>query len=213
MSLYINGSKIKESSSYGLRFNGSNIVKAYFNGSLVYQYQSYTPSTLLTTITNNNTYNATLPIGVYQLHITGGGGTKAEWFASKYSFSCGGGSGATWEGLFYNPTSQSIKLYAGGNATASYMELGGTRLITAGGGGNAGAGSSGAPGTLTVNSSLDIVSTSVSTNGNYGAGTTLWGNAPGGASTSTNKWGGGTYLQNGGVQYGGAKLWYIRYSK
>ena len=213
MTLYLNGSKIKENSSYGLRFNGSNIIKAYFNGSLVYQYQSYAPSTLLTTITNNNTYNVTLPIGVYQLHITGGGGGYANWGAGGYPWAAGGGSAATWEGTFYNPTSQNITLYAGAAEADSYMNLGGTRMITAGRGGHAGVDSGGAAGTLTVGSTLDIVSTSKSTNGNRGPGTTFGWSQTGAASTSSNGWGGGTVLQSGNVQYGGAKLWYIRYSK
>lgn len=213
MTLYIGSNKIKDRSSTGLYIDNSKIIKAYLGSELVYQFESYNPGTVLSTVTNGNTYSATLGPGVYQLHITGGGGGYANWGAGGYPWAAGGGSAATWEGTFYNPISQNITLYAGAAEADSYMNLGGTRMITAGRGGHAGVDSGGAAGTLTVGSTLNIVSTSKSTNGNRGPGTTFGWSQTGAASTSSNGWGGGTVLQSGNVQYGGAKLWYIRYNR
>ena len=217
MTFYFNQTKASEIGKHGLYFKATPnsplkaIKRAYFNGKLVYQYNPYQPGSTLASFTNSSK-TLTLQRGVYDLCLTGGGGNKAEWLAGKYSWSCGGGSGATWEGVFYLPQTSSVTITAGGNCAASSLKINNTAVLTCNAGGNAGAGSAGAGGSVSVNG-LDVVSVRKSVSGNSGAGTTLWGNAAGGASTSSYKWGGGATLQNGAVQTGGVLLKYVRLDK
>lgn len=215
MPLYLGSEKVKDRTSPGLYVSSSKILKAYLGSDLVYQFETYNPDTVLSTVTNGNTYSTTLGPGVYQLHITGGGGNYGAWAYGGYPWAAGGGSGATWEGIFYISTSMEFVMFGAGARAASYMNLGGVRMITANAGGGGGMGGGGGGGSISVAADFSsyVVSTSVSRNGNAGAGTTFGGSQTGGASTSSNKWGGGTVLQGGAVQYGGAKLWYIRYNR
>lgn len=172
-------------------------------------YQS--PGTnLLAARTGAYTFTTTLHPGVYTLHLTGGGGATTYWYYSSAFWSTGGGSGATFEGTFYNPKKQSCEIYLGGNAAASYMNLGGTRMVTCNGGGNAGFAAVGSGGSVSVSSSLTYSGKAV--NGNSGGATTIGTSQKGGTSTSSHLWGGGTVLQGGAVQAGGGMLQYTRFN-
>lgn len=208
--LYKGNAKIRDEVSYGV-YAGSRPIKEIYHGSnLVYQWHPYAPNTLIYNLTGEATRTITLPWGVYSLAITGGGGPFNSWAATGYPWIANGASGATWEGLFYISSSQTITLYAGGIQTGSYLNFGSTRMITAGAGGKGGTSGSGKGGTLTVSSALNIVSTSISTNGKNGSTWAGTGYRDGAASTSSYGWGMGEVATKGNVVVGGFRLEFIR---
>ena len=194
MALYLNGSKVKDRGSYGLRFNNSNIVKAYLNGSLVYEYSPYNNETQLYYAAPAS-YSATLKKGVYQIALGAGqcgswnsGVTPrppTAWYTSK-------GGGSFVELIFYNPQDQAIEVSAP-NAASAYFNLGGTRMITC----NAQTGNSASGGTYSINTSgLDILQTIKASNGASG-GTGPW--SPGGVGSVSNydNWGSSSNTNGG----------------
>lgn len=162
------------------------------------------------------TYSATLERGVYRLCLVGGGGSGEIWIASSYGWGSAGGSGAAVELIFRNPKRQSVTIRAGTNRTSrvqdgedSYMDLGGTRMITAGGGKHGGGNYGGAGGIYSINSGLEIIQNIVSNNGNSGT-VSLSGNAIGRSVSPYETWGEGneTYSRAGGL-----RLQYLRLRK
>lgn len=200
-------------------YNGSNKIKKVYKGSqLVWQADPFEPNEVIFYKTGSATYETTLPEGVYDLIIAGGGGEGRSWNFGGIIFHNAGGSGAVWEGVFYNPKDQPCKFYAGKTQEDSYLDLGGVRLITAGKGGNYSGGSTGWPGDggiITVNSALQIVEERKKSNGNTGArGTT--GTAPTPSVCSINNWGQGSWTyayDNPNWVAGGVKLVYLRMDK
>lgn len=166
----------------------------------------YDPGTVLVNDTRGaNTYSATLPAGIYKLFLTGGGGNGTDFWTSSGFMNAGGGSGATWEGEFYNPAEQTITLYAGAGAQDSYLDLGGIRMITAGQGGSHSGNNAGGAGVIWVNGSFQTVSASNVRNGNAGFRA---GGYAGGDSVSSRGWGrGGSHLSG---EAGGMFLQYLR---
>ena len=210
MTIHINGQNISE--IYYCDNNNTLVsVSELYNGSnLVYSANPYQPGTVIFQSAGAATQTITLPAGVYRFACTGGGGSKSTWAAGGYLWAAGGGSGATWEGDIYLLNNTDVKLYAGAAKAASYIEINGTRIITAANGKNGGTGGGGAGGKLTLNlENIEIINTIKSTNGNTGQGVTPGSSRKGGASTSTYKWGGGTDLNSGNVQAGGFRLEYI----
>lgn len=194
MSLYINGSKVKDRGSYGLRFNDSNIIKAYFNGSLVYEYSPYDDDTQLY-YASPASYSATLKKGVYQIAL--GAGQCGSWQSgvtprppTAWYSTRGGGSFV--ELVFYNPSDQSIEVSAP-NAASAYFNLGGTRMITC----NAQTGNSTAGGTYSINTSgLDILQTIKASNG-AGGGTGAWSAPAVGSVSNYGNWGSSSNTNGG----------------
>lgn len=181
-------------------------VKRVYKGSeLVWVADPYQPGTVLTDVAGANTYSVWLPAGIYKLILTGGGGNGTDFWTGAGFMNAGGGSGATWEGEFENPSDQQLTLYAGSGAQDSYMDLGGVRMITAGQGGSHSGNSAGGAGVVSVNGSLRVVSASNVRNGNPGKRT---GSYAGGDSVSSRGWGrGGSHL---GGEAGGMYLQYLR---
>lgn len=174
--------------------------------------EPYKSGTVIATLTNNQTFSGTLPPGVYEIFITGGGGNGSGWAAGGYPWCNSGGSGATFEGEFRNTSKKTMKLYAGGNVLDSYLDLNGVRMITAGKGTSSIANSTaGAGGVISLNSALKIVKTYKIVNGNPGLGTALAWDRAGGVTTSTYNWGEGSWVKTvNAVQAGGLKLVYLR---
>lgn len=211
--LYKNNTLIKKI------YKGSTPIKKIYKGStLIWQADPFEPSTDVFYKTGPATYSGTLPQGVYDLIIAGGGGEGNSWNVYGVVFHNAGGSGAVWEGVFYNPKDQPCKIYAGNVKEDSYLELGGVRMITAGKGGNFSGGTTGHPGDggiITVNSALQIVEERKKSNGKTGArGTT--GTAPTASVCSINNWGQGSWCQewkSPNWVAGGVKLVYLRMDK
>lgn len=195
-------------------------IKEIYNGSsLVYQYQPYAANTVLANITNAS-QTLSLKKGVYDLCITGGGGSYASGIYAKGSLvvgtRTGGGSGATFEGTFYLPSDSTVVVTAGNYGANSTLSVNGTVMLTAYAGVHATAnGSGGAGGTApAINSSLEVLTTRKSTAGNKGASWSVGNTAKGGDTTSTYKWGeGGTIHTSGAVMAGGVRLTYLRVNK
>lgn len=176
-------------------------------------YDPYEPSTLLVYQTGQYTYKTTLPKGVYQVCVTGGGGSGTWWVAGSYGWGCAGGSGACVEVVFFNPRKQALTIYAGGSVgggskpgQASYMDLGGVRMITCNGGGGGPAGSGGAGGVFSINSQLQVLQTIVSSNGRGGS-TGFSGSVSAPSVSPYNNWGRGG---EGSGEAGGLRLQYLR---
>ena len=217
MSIYNKNKKVSENKNYGIYHNNKKIISVYSNNNLIYQYQSYKPNTEIITCINGQSANIELPIGVYSLYLTGGGGTGGVHYAgSGYFFTTSGGSGSTWEGTFYISKNTSIEVYGSGNNGDSYLNVNGTRMITAGGGRETSyLNSHPEGGTLNISSEWSpyIISTQKSTNGNNGT-TSVAAIPAGGTTTSSLKWGEGDSVHtSGAVQYGGCKIIYLRYKK
>lgn len=195
-------------------FKGSAQVKKIYKGSqLLWQADPFEPNTDVFYKTGPATYQTTLPQGVYDLIIAGGGGQGNHWNFGGVIFHNAGGSSAVWEGSFYNPKVQACKFYAGDVEEDSYFELGGVRLITAGKGGNYSGGSTGYPGdggVISVNSALQIVEQRKSQNGTTGArGAT--GSANTASVCSLNNWGQGSWGDDTVNKIaGGVRLKYLR---
>lgn len=213
--LYKGSAKIKDRSSFGV-YKGSQPIKQIYHGSdKVYQYESYNPNQQVVNVANGSTSIVTLKKGVYQLYITGGGGTGgSSYAASSVWYTNGGGSGSTWEGTFKLTEDTVIEAFGCGKDADSYLNIGGTRMITAGGG-RATTYLNYHPegGTLTLASdwSFYVVTADKALNGNNGPdGIQVI--PDGGTTTSSLKWGEGTTLHTeGAVQYGGVRIIYLRY--
>lgn len=215
MTIYKGNTKIRDRGSFGV-YKGSAPIKRIYKGSqLVYQYESYEPNEVVVDLTNGQTSTVTLKKGVYQVYITGGGGTGGtNYAADSVWYTTSGGSGATWEGTFKLNQDTSIEAFGCGNNADSYLNIGGVRMITAGGGRETTWGHSNPQGgTLTLASgwSSYVVTTDKSVNGNNGT-TGVYTVPNGGTTTSSLKWGEGTNITtSGAVQYGGVKIQYLRY--
>ena len=198
--LYIGGVQIKK-----IYQNSVPVKRVYKGSELVWVADPYQPGTVLTDVAGANTYSVWLPAGIYKLILTGGGGNGTDFWTGAGFMNAGGGSGATWEGEFENPSDQQLTLYAGSGAQDSYMDLGGVRMITAGQGGSHSGNSAGGAGVVSVNGSLRVVSASNVRHGNPGKRT---GSYAGGDSVSSRGWGrGGSHL---GGEAGGMYLQYLR---
>lgn len=207
------------STKIGSLYVGSTkLAKLYKGSTLVYSSAAYPSGTVIASGTNGYTFEDTLPAGRYLLRLTGGGG--AGYYVMQYSqyHYVTGGGGANFEGVIRNPTQQTVKLYAGGNGTDSYLNFNGTRMITCGRGSNGSAVvyqgtvyryDPGAGGTLTVSSDLTVVSTETSGNGETGIHTTDVNAGWGGISGSTQNWGRGEWCKEPYVRYGGVYLAYV----
>lgn len=180
------------------------------------------PTTVID-IQNGESAAYSLPHGVYQLYITGAGGTLGTYYAANAVWSgFSGGSGSTWEGTFYLSGDTNVQAYAPAANGDAYLNINGVRMITAGGGrATTWLNAQNQGGTLTVASGWSpyVMSTTKSVNGNPGKEGILAVNGvnvtppDGGASTSSLKWGGGTPLVNGAVQTGGVRIIHLRENK
>lgn len=199
-------------------FKGSESFKKIYKGSqLIWQADPYEPGSDVFYKTGPATYQTTLPQGVYDLIIAGGGGQADRWAYSGFWYYAKGGSGAVWEGTFYNPKDQPCKFYAGNTQEDSYFELNGVRLITAGKGEDGAgwvSGHGGYAGVINVNSSaLQIVQQRKSQNGNKGAFGTSSGSSTTASVCSINSWGQGGANGLTGAIAGGVRLKYLRMDK
>ena len=196
-----------------LYVGNKQIKKVYKGSQLIWQADPYEPGSDVFYKTGPATFETILGEGVYDLIIAGGGGEGRQWNFGGIIFHNAGGSGAAWEGSFYNPKEQSCKIYAGAVQQDSYLELGGVRMITAGRGLNEGEGRGG--GTITVNSNLQIVTQRKSSNGNTGV-RGAQGTRPTASVCSLNNWGQGSWcysLDAPNWIAGGAKFKYLRLDK
>lgn len=204
-------------------YKGSTqIKKIYKGGQLIWQADPYDPGATVWYQTGPATFETELESGVYDLIIAGAGGNDIRWNYAGVYFHNHGGSGAAWEGQFYNPVKQHCKIYAGnildGPGQDSFLELGGVRMITAGGGKKSSgtvSGNTAAGGTIYVNSALQIVTQRKSTNGNAG-GHGVHNGTPTPSVCSLNNWGrgGGESIPDAnGPIAGGAQFRYIRLDK
>ena len=202
-------------------YAGKQYIKKIYKGTaLVWQADPYDPGATVWYQTGPGTFETELEVGVYDLIIAGAGGDDVRWAYGTW-FHNHGGSGAAWEGQFYNPVKQYCKIYVGGiqnetNGQDSFLELGGVRMITAGGGKRSTgtvSGYGGDPGIISVNSSLQILEQRKSTNGNTG-GRGVHNDTPTASVCSLNNWGqgGGSPISVGGnvAISGGAQFRYIR---
>lgn len=213
VALYHGSKKIRDRSSYGI-YKGSTPIKAIYKGStLVYQYQPYDPSTVLVNTAGEATKTLTLQPGVYYVEVTGGGGRSSistPSFPTSW-FTCGGGSGASVYGEFYLPTARSVTLYVAPERGISYMNIAGTRIITANPGGSNYDNAPGGTGSInTANIITNISVTSHTGNAgkaSFGAGGTA------GASVSPRGWGKGGSPNNLNLVVGGAGGIYLQYKR
>lgn len=215
--LYKGSNKIQDTGAYGVYVGNIPIDRIYKGSEKVYQYHPYTPGQVLFFVTGQAQETITLPFGVYNLAVTGGGGNGAFTPAGGYVFSASGGAGATWEGTFYIPNTATLVLFAGGAVEASYINVNGARFITAGNGGNGGYGDGGAGGVLTVASTsvLQNITPNEETTGNGTAGYGYPGGTNSVSSKSSYGWGSSTGYNTGGVpaghyQQGGFRLEFVR---
>lgn len=208
MTLYKGSQQIRDTGAYGV-YKGSQPIDAIYKGSqLVYLHEYYEPQTTLVEISNGNTQTITLPDGVYQIYIAGGGGNVANWGAGGYLWSAGGGSGGAVEGMFYNPETASFTFTAGAANQNSTATRAGATIITCNKGGNGGQGGGGAGGTASFTGITNV--SLVARNGNTGGNVQLGTDRAGGDSVSSKKWGSGTVIRDGGVHYGGVIVQYVR---
>ena len=113
-------------------------IAAVYNGSnLIYQYNSYTPETIILNTATAGTYTVTLKRGQYYIALTGAGG-RAN---GGYYYACfqnSGGSGGTVAGNFYVDTDTTVTVVVGagqsGKGNASTLSVGSTQMIYADGG-------------------------------------------------------------------------------
>lgn len=173
----------------------------------------FEPEQVLINKTGAYTFELDLPKGVYKVCVCGGGGSGTWWIAGSWGWGCAGGSGACVELIFFNPKKQKIILFAGGAVgggsqagQASYMNLGGVRMITCNGGSGGPAGSGGAGGTYSINSQLQVLQTIVKNNGRGGS-TGFSGNVSAPSVCPYNNWGRGG---EGNGDAGGIILTYLR---
>ena len=211
MPIYKGSTKIADTGKYGLYIGGQRIGKVYKGNRLVYQYHPYSPSQVIVYQTGRYATSFELPFGVYNVAICGGGGNGTfDGYISGAMWSSSGSSGAAWEGQIYVSRRMNVNILAGEGLVTSYLDLGGSRFITAGAGGNGRAGG----GVISVNnvSGVEVLSTSVSANGVAGY------QAPGATSprlsSSTYGWGASTGYNTGipagHVQQGGIRLQFVR---
>jgi len=209
MTLYKGNTKL------GAIYHGSTkIGKIYKGSTLLYEDN---PIPVDTVIANTQEAgSAQLYPGTYEMKVSGAGGTgKGElgYWAISYA---SGGSAAVWEGTIRITSVVNIAWTTGtGEAVSVTVSIGGTSVLTAGGGSNVpNASTGGDGGTLTKQSAFDTykVSETVSSNGTKGqGGTQAWGNwntpgTPVTASASTMNWGIGESAKDGGRTNGGFYL-------
>lgn len=174
----------------------------------------FQPNQVLLERTGPYTYSNILPRGIYDLIIAGGGGEGRSWNFGGVIFHNAGGSGAAWEGQFYNPVKQPVTFYSGNVMEDSFFDSNGGRMITAGRGGNYSGGSTGQPGDggiISVNGALTVVQQRKAQNGNRGSrGST--GTSPTVSVCSIYNWGQGSwgYASEANWVAGGVRLQYLR---
>lgn len=173
----------------------------------------FDPNQVIVYQSGPKTYETILQRGVYRICLVGAGGTGDTWILSSFGWGSAGGSGACVEVIFRNPKRQNIKIYSPGglgsrarNGEASYMDLGGVRMITANGGKSGTVGYGGAGGTYYVNPSLEIIQNIKKSNGRSGS-VGLSGNASAPSVSPYNNWGFGG---EGSSVAGGMRFQYLR---
>lgn len=172
MPIYSGSDKIKEI------YNGSQSIGYVYNGSqLVWQHNPYPIGTVLA---NTQTEGSVLLYpGQYEMKVSGAGGNGYHVNIYWGEHASSGGSGACWEGVIKITSTVTISWTTGTGVGASVtVSIGGTNVLTAGGGGNASGTVGGTGGALTTKSAFNsyIVSTSKASNGTQGAGTSsAWG--------------------------------------
>lgn len=210
MAIYFNSQQRKK-----ISWNGKNVKQVWCNGKKYFQYESYNPDQVIISKTAGAyTFNQILPKGVYRIALCGAGGSGQTWVYGSYGWGSNGGSGAFVEIEFENPKDQNVVIYAppgisgrGQSGQDAYVDLGGTRVITAGGGRAGGVNSGGGAGTYSI-TGINVTKTIKASNGNAG-GTGFSGSAGGGQSVSNyDNWGYGRESNSGP---GGVILTYLRY--
>lgn len=198
-------------------YHGSTLIGQVYHGSVkVYDVNKWEKGEVIKYEKGSSTFEISLPKGVYQVCVTGAGGSGTIWVQASVGFASAGGSGACVEVQFYNPKRQNLKIYAGGSKSGyyqtgedSYVELGGVRVITARGGRSGDVGSGGDGGTYFISDSLDIVKNIVKKNGNKGS-VNLSGSVSAASVSPYDNWGKG---QESSSFWGGLRLQYIRYTR
>lgn len=216
MTVYKGSNKIRDRSTFGI-YKGNRPIKRIYKGSkLVYQFESYDPSTTLVNITNGQTATVTLKKGVYQLYAAGGGGSASQWGDGGYIWARGGCSGGAVEGTFYLSEPKTFVCSAGtqtgGTAGTTpnntTITINGVTAVTCVGGRNGYDSSNGGTGgSASFTNALGSVSCVATTGLNKGS----LGSYNGSASVSSKKWGAGGNAPSGEYTYGGIIIQYIRY--
>lgn len=184
-------------------YKGSTLIGQIYKGSTkVYDVNPYTKGKVIIE-KSAGSYTGTLPRGVYKVALGGAKGNNISWAFEGAAWGASGGGGAFVEVIFFNPTARSITLKSGETGN-SYLDLGGTRFLTANAGTNAAINNPGDGGTVSVNSGLDVLQTIKRQSGNNGS--TAPYNIPSVATVSTYGNWGSTSNPSGGV-----RLEYIRY--
>lgn len=199
-------------------------VQTFFNPLGTNKGAPYPVGTILFESGTAGTYSINVYEGIYELQICGAGGGGGGSAGSHAWYGQNGGTGAAWKGqikLSYGTYTLIIgqggnggagsgrNALPGGNGTESNISLSNNRLITTGAGnGGAGTGNysganNGAGGILTIGS-LNIINTSISSNGITQSTTSILGNGYGAGGAIK----GGTSGLNGTNGY--IKLSYIR---
>lgn len=190
-------------------YHGNKLIAEVYKGkTLVYTMNPFEPGTQLSKLSPGD-YKDILPKGVYRIALCGAGNNGTQWWAGSYGWGSSGGSGAFVELVFYNPKKQEIVIHAPDAANGdAYMNLGGERMITAGGGTAGGTNVGGKGGTYSFNPALDVLDVIKEANGNNG-GVALSGSTGGAPSVSNyDDWGRG---DESGCKAGGELLIYVRY--
>lgn len=184
-------------------YRGDKLIGQIYRGSRkVYDVNRF-PKGQVIVLKSPGEYRATLPRGVFQVALGGAQGSPASWAFGGAAWVASGGGGGFIELVFYNPTPREIVL-ASFSSGDSYMNLGGSRILTARAGSNAGFDYGGAGGGYTVGSGLDILQTIKTANGNSGR-VNAW-DEPYLASVSNYGNWGATANRAGGI-----RLQYLRY--
>lgn len=216
MTVYKGSSKIRDRGTFGV-YKGSIPIKRIYKGSqLVYQFESYDPSSTLVNVTNGQSVTVTLKKGVYQLYAAGGGGGASQWGSGGYIWSRGGCSGGAVEGLFYLSEPKTVVCSAatptGGGAgstpTNTTISIDGVNAVTCEGGRNGhdsqGGGTGGVASFTEALGSVSCVATTGLNSGSLGS-------TAGSHSVSSKKWGAGGNVPGDEYQYGGVIIQYLRY--
>ena len=159
-------------------------INAIYNGSeKVYQYHPYNIGEVLLYGANTGTMTYTLPKGVYQCCVVGGGRTQPYWTRP---------SGAAAEIQFRLTQSATVEIYSGGVGTTAYLKINGVTVVSC-----TGSTSDSVAGEYTIDTSSSYyVSTVMASNGKVSSGLS-------GASVSPyEEWGAGNTA-------GGARLAYV----
>lgn len=170
----------------------------------------FDPEQILVYQTGPYTYKTTLNRGVYRICVVGSGGNGVSWVIPPYGWGSSGGSGAAVEIIFRNPRRQEIVIYAGKTVNRqgedSYMNLGGERMITAGGGQDGNINYGGNGGVYSVSPKLEVIQNIKLSNGNKG-NVSFSGQTSAASVSPYSNWGAGG---EGGAIAGGIRFQYLR---